>query len=426
MKRMKLLTFAMLFVGAAAALLAADDNANWPRFRGPNGAGVSEDSIPVKWTDADFAWKTELPGAGHSSPTVWGGSVFVTAADEDAGRRLLLCVNASDGAIRWRHAVEFKPYRKHGENSFASTTPAVDEKHVYVQWTTQDEFTVVAVNHDGTEAWRTDLGPYRTGHGGGGSPVVVGDVVAVNVDQDKGQSFIAGLDKGTGKVRWRTPRASTKFSASTPCLFQPKDGAAPQLVFTTHANGFTAVNPTDGTILWELPAAFTDRVVASPVVAGDLVLCGSGEGGRGKGVVAVTPPGAEGQAASTVYTLTDEVPYVPTPIVFRDRLFTWSDGGVVTCHDAATGTKIWSDRVKAGFFGSPVCAKGKLYCVSKRGEVFVVDATADKFNLLARNELGEQSHATPAVAGGSMYVRTLSHLVCVRSQRVAAIGQTGP
>jgi hypothetical protein len=118
---------------APAATIAAD---NWPRFRGPNGSGISDDSFPVHFAEKDVAWKTELPGTGHSSPVVWGQKVFVTAADEDAGRRMLLCLDARDGSIKWQHDTELQPFRKHGENSFASSTPAVDEKHVYLQWTT--------------------------------------------------------------------------------------------------------------------------------------------------------------------------------------------------------------------------------------------------------------------------------------------------
>jgi outer membrane protein assembly factor BamB len=424
MIRMKRLTFAM----SCLAVVATTAQANWPRFRGPDGAGISEDAIPVKWTDDDFAWKTQLPGRGHSSPAVWGNGVFVTTADEEAGERILLCLNTTDGQIRWRHAVDLKPYRKHGDNSFASSTPAVDDKHVYVLWAAAESFIVVAVKHDGTEAWRRDLGPYRANHGGGSSPVVVGDVVVVNLDQDKDASFIGGLDRTSGEVRWRTPRQSTRFSSSTPCPYQPPTGE-PQLIFTTHANGFTAINPIDGQVVWELPGAFADRVVASPIIVDGLVLGQAGEGGRGKGVVVAKPPGAKGEKASVAYTLTEEVPYVPTPIVYRGRLFTWSDQGVVNCHDAATGKQLWTDRVKAGFFGSPVCANGKLYCISKRGEVFVIDASADEFKLLATNELGEASHATPAISGGRMYLRTLSHVICIKGEgeeTPRAVGQLNP
>ena len=424
---------AMLPAGAALGGDDADAAAGWTRFRGPNGSGVSDDAVPVRWTEADYDWKTALPGVGHSSPVVWGERVFVTAADEDSGERLLVCVNARDGAIAWRHPFELKPYQKHGDNSYASSTPAVDDKNAYVQWTTQDTFTVLAVRHDGTEAWRRELGAYKTQHGGGGSPVVHGGLVVVNVDRDDPGSFVAALDCQTGEVRWKTPRNSSLFSTSTPCVYRGADGRE-QLLFTTHANGFTALDPASGKVLWELPGVFAQRVVSSPVVGPGVIFGGCGQGARGVCTVAARPPGAapatdggngsgageaviaaatEKDAKPTVaYELTDEVPYVPTPVVYEGRLFTWSDGGVITCHDAATGRRIWRERVKGGFFGSPVCAGGNLYCISKRGEVVVV-GTGDAFELLAENALGEASHATPAVADGRLILRTVGHLISV-------------
>lgn len=428
-------TLLLLAAACIAAVISVEPAAratdDWTRFRGPNGSGISDAPAPVEFGEKDFDWKIELPGTGHSSPVIWRDRIYVTAADEDAGRRLLLCVNAADGAIAWEHPVELTPFRKHGDNSYASSTPAVDDKHAYALWTTQDSFTVLAVKHDGTEAWRAELGAYKTQHGGGGSPVVHGGLVIVNLDQDEpGASFVAALDCATGDVRWKTPRASSRFSTSTPCVYTTQEGQE-QLVFTTHANGFTALDPASGKVIWELPGVFAQRVVSSPVVGPGVVLGACGEGPGGVLTVAVRPPGAppsspapERQAviagakeigeakAEIAYKLTEKVPYVPTPVVYKDWLFTWSDGGTITCHKAATGERVWQEDVKGSFFGSPVCAGGNLYCVSKRGEVVVVRAS-DKFELLARNDLGEASHATPALAGGRIVLRTTSHLISV-------------
>lgn len=425
---MKHSTLVFLVIAALGSPLIAGDN--WPRFRGDNGSGVSEDAVPTKWTDADYTWDIELPGTGHSSPVVWGDHVFVTAADDEAGKRFLVCVNAADGKILWQHDVEFKTFKKHGENSYASSTPAVDERHVYVSWTTPEQFAVVAVNHDGKEAWHADLGPYETQHGGGGSPVVVGNVVIVNVDQDKPGSFIAGLDRDSGEVKWRTPRKSTRFSTSTPCVLRPSGAASDQLVFATHASGFTALDPATGKILWELPGTFADRVVASPVAAGDLVIGNAGEGGRGKTLVAVrAPAGGDDDKPQIVYSFPDDSPYVPTTLAFKDRLFSWSDAGAVICRNLKTGEEIWKGHVKGGFFGSPICAAGKLYCTSKRGEVVVVNAMADTFEVIARNDLDEASDATPAVSKGRLFLRTIGHLICVGGSKpaeaVPAAGRSG-
>jgi outer membrane protein assembly factor BamB len=418
--------FAALLLTAVSTARAGE---NWPRFRGPNGAGVSDDAFPVKFEEKDFAWKIELPGKGHSSPVVWGDNVYVTSADEDLGKRWLLCVNPADGVIRWRQELDLKPFKKHGENSFASSTPAADDKHVYVQWTTPDEFVVYAFTHAGESVWHKDLGSYKTQHGGGSSPIAVNGLVIVNVDRDTPGSFVAALDRDTGEIRWKTPRNSKNFSTSTPCVYVPRGGepgkpVQTQLVFATQANGLCALDAADGKIAWELPDAFGARVVSSPVVVGDLIVGGCGEGGRGIRTIAAKPPaaGATGENdddPQIAFSLTDEIPYVPTPIAYKGRLFTWSDAGVVTCMDATSGQQIWRGKVKAGFFASPVIAGGKLYCVSKRGEVFVVDATAKDVQQLGKTAFDEASSATPAVANNRMYVRTVSHLICIKGDGAA-------
>jgi outer membrane protein assembly factor BamB len=217
-------------------------------------------------------------------------------------------------------------------------------------------------------------------------------------------------------VKWKVPRQSKRFSASTPCVFRPNGaGGGEQLVFTSWANGVTAVNPADGTILWELPDAFDARTVSSPVAANDagLVLASCGEGPGGHWLLAVRPPRQPGGKPEVAYKITKAAPYVPTPLVKGNRLYYLADSGVMTCAEVATGKTIWQERVPGGtFFGSPVCAGDTLFAVSKRGNAIALSAS-DQFKLLANNDLGDKSDATPCVSGGKMYVRTYGQLFCV-------------
>lgn len=411
---------AMISLAAAPAYSAAD---NWPRFRGPDGAGISDDrTIPAQWSDSDFAWKVDLPGKGHSSPVVWGERVFVTSADEATGDRILQCRRAHDGSVMWERKWEDRTFAKHMENSFASSTPAVDAKHIYLVWTTPERLLLIALDHDGKDVWREDLGPYVTQHGGGASPIVFENLLIFPNDQDGRASFIVALDCDTGKVRWKTPRKSTRFAASTPILYQPPGGGATQLVLSSHAHGVTGVDPKTGKILWEVNDVFSQRVVASPTSTGGLVFASCGEGPRGKNLVAVKPGDGE-TPASVVYTLTQDVPYVPTTLARDGLLFMWSDMGTVSCLEAESGNIVWRERLRGvgpGFFSSPVCLGDKLFCVSKEGTVYVVSATR-QFKLLATNDLEDRSHATPAVAGGRMILRTYSHLMCVGGKAVAQV-----
>ena len=400
--------FALVFLVTASLSHARD----WPRFRGPDGAGVADGGVPAKWESGDVNWKVALPGVGHASAVAWGENVFTKCGDESAGTQSVVCLAANNGAVLWKRDYPSEAYRHHGENSYASSTPAADAEHVYVLLMQPRELKLVALKHDGSDAWSANLGPFVTQHGGGTSPVVHGEMVVVANEQDGPGSCLIALDRRTGAVKWKTPRRSYRFSASTPCVFRPKNGPE-QLVFTSWAHGMTAVNPADGSIAWELPDAFEARTVASPVAANEagLVLGSCGEGGGGRYLIAVRPPASPGGKPEVAYKISKLAPYVPTPVVKGKHLFYVADSGVATCADAATGQTIWQERLPGGtFFGSPVVAGDTLLCVSKRGDLVALSAT-DKFQLLGNTELGDKSDATPALAGGRMYVRTYGHLI---------------
>ena len=404
--------------GLVVCLLALPAVAQeWPRFRGPDGSGLSDANIPAKWDDSTVLWKTALPGVGHASAVAWGDKVFTKCGDESTGAQMLVCVGAADGKVQWKREWTSEAFRHHGENSYASSTPAVDADHVYVCLMQPRELKVVALKHDGSDAWGAPLGPFVTQHGSGQSPVVHGDMVIVANEQDGAGSFLAALDRQTGTVRWSLPRRSFRFSASTPCVFRPKGGPE-QLVFTSWAHGVTAVNPANGAILWECPEAFDARTVASAVAANDagLVLASCGEGAGGHWLAAIRPPKEPGGKAEVAYKITKSSPYVPTPLVKGDRLYYFADAGIATCADVATGKTIWQERVPGGtFFGSPVIAGDTLFGVSKKGTAVALSAT-DEFKLLATSDLGDKTDATPAVSGGRMYVRTYGHLFCIGSK----------
>jgi outer membrane protein assembly factor BamB len=150
----------------------------WTRFRGPNGSGISEaKTIPATWTEKDFNWKVSLPGRGHCSPVLWGTKVFVTTGDNQAGQFEVLCLGATDGRVLWQKAFPFATYPKHDNNSFASSTPAVDGNRVYVCWSVPNRYTLMALTHEGEKVWEKDLGPFVSQHGNGTSPIIYHDNV---------------------------------------------------------------------------------------------------------------------------------------------------------------------------------------------------------------------------------------------------------
>src|SRR6185437_5997714 len=151
--------FLLLFVTAILTLAQFASAQEWTRFRGPNGTGISQTTFPPKFTEKDFAWNITLPGSGHSSPAIWGDKVFVTCTDETTAQRIVLCLSSKTGAVEWKKEFGSHTFKKHGDNSYTSATPAVDADHVYVCWNTPEEFTLMALTHGGVEVWKADLGP---------------------------------------------------------------------------------------------------------------------------------------------------------------------------------------------------------------------------------------------------------------------------
>jgi len=411
---------------AALAILWASvsQGQEWTRFRGPNGQGISDArTIPVKWTEKDYNWKVELPGGGHSSPVLWGDKLFVTSGDQKAGHGVLLALRVSDGAVLWQKQYTPTAYRMNKLNSYATATPAVDEDRVYVLWTSLEETILTALNHAGTEVWKRTFEGVRCQHGAGSSPIVYDDMVIFtheheNSSSKDARSIWVALDRKTGGTRWTLDRKTgPKTSYSTPCVYTPA-GGKPQLIFNSNSHGMTGVDPAAGQVIWEVASAFPARVVSSPVIADGLLIGTCGDGGSGKCLTAILPGSSDGSIQSKEAYKIDSGhrPYVPTSVAREGLLFTFHDGGYVSCRRSATGRQLWEEKPAGRFFGSPVWADGRLYCITMDGEVVVVRA-AETYELLAINPLGETSHATPAIAGGKMYLRTYSHLFSVGGKK---------
>jgi len=388
----------------------------WSRFRGPDGAGASDaTAIPVAWTEKDFHWRVKLPGGGHGSPAVWGEKIFVLCSDGSDATRILACIGLADGKIMWERRYGSKTHRINRDNNYAASTPAADEERVYATWTAPEEVTLVALDHGGKEVWRHNLGPFKSEHGSGTSPIVFGDKLILANDQLEKSSIIA-LDRKTGETRWRVERKAESVSYATPCVYRP-EGGAPELIFTSTAHGVTSIDPETGALNWEFAAAFPLRVVGSPAVAGGLIVGACGTGGVGKRFVAVRPGSKkESREPRLGYDLRKEIPYVPTPFGKGDLLFLLTDQGLARCLRAATGEEVWRESLNARFYGSFVCAGDRLYAMSRDGEVIVLKAS-ETFELLARNPIGEGSHATPAIAGGALILRTYNHLMSIGGKK---------
>jgi outer membrane protein assembly factor BamB len=429
----------LLILVSTLSLAAAS---NWPQFRGPAGQGVSDETgLPLSWSaSSNVAWKSPIPGRGHSSPIVWGRHVFLTTAIEGeavpghqaakhiiegqpyvhpdsmgADRRHSLIVMAFDtetGRELWRHTAYEGPMfdGRHRRGSFASATPVTDGQAVYVFFGSEGAY---AYDFDGRQLWRADVGKIKTiGMGTASSPVLYQNLIILQCDEDEGkESFIAALDKRTGKEVWRTGRA-VQASWSTPVLVE----APGRMELVT--NGYEliiAYDPRTGRELWRTKG-IESNAIHTPVVGGGLVIVTGGF--PAKRTLAIRPGGSGDVTATHVaWTYAKGTAYVASPIVYGDYLYLISDSGLLTCLDVKTGEVRYDNGrppKPARFMGSPVAFDGRLLLTSSDGDTFVVKA-GPTFELLHTNSLGEAVYGSPALAGGRILLRGEEHLYCLRA-----------
>lgn len=387
---------------------------NWPRFRGPNGEGKSDlKGLPTTWTADDYEWKIDLPGKGHGSPTIWGEKLFLMAGTED-GERHILAFDATTGKQLWSDTVKLDANHLHKKNSYGSGTPATDGERVYVAFADESHYLVQAYSMDGEKLWSKDLGTFSSQHGQGVSPIIHHNLVVVPDDQ-MGPSKVVALKADSGEIAWQTERDFRRTSYSTPIVLNVN--GKDQLITLCGALGLVGIDMDSGKAVWasgQMPM----RTVASPVYGEGIIVASCGSGGRGKFMVAVEP-GGEGDVSTTHVKAerTQNLPYVPTPIIHEGHMYLWNDDGVVCCVNLSGDLteNVWRERVGGNYSGSPVLVDGKLYCISEEGEVAVIDASPE-FKQYGKSPLGDESYATPAVANGRMYLRGFHSLAALKAK----------
>ena len=419
------LSLSLLTVSATSAQ-------DWARFRGPNGTGFSNaTTVPVKWTEADYNWKAELPGGGHSSPCVWGDKVFVLSADSETATRYMLCYNTESGEQVWKREYRSEHHHLHTRSSYASSSPAADADQVYIGWSTPKETTLKAFKHNGEEAWSLNLGPWQSQHGFGASPILYKDLVILHNSQQAnqlkegekpGDSFMMAFDRQTGKQRWRTSLVSMNVCYSVPFIHK-NDKGQDELICISTGNGVFSIDPDTGEKNWAVEGVFSMRTVGSPIAAGGLIFGGTGSGRYSGNYIAAVNPGKPALVYEIKNSGAFKAPYVPSLLAKGDNVFCLYDRGFAACVDAPSGKVLWSERTGAAFSGSPILVRDRIYCIDEEGVVWVIAADEKEYRLLAKNPLGEASRSTPAVSGGKLFLRTDSHLICVGGKETVALAR---
>jgi outer membrane protein assembly factor BamB len=412
------------FLLAIAALFAsmealAQDPADWPRWRGPHDNGSTEQGVyAVKWdATTNLLWKTALPGKGSSTPIVWSRRIYLTAPVD--GKDALLAYDWS-GRPLWKCVLSPERPGAHRNGSGCNPSATTDGRGVFVYFKSG---TVAAVELDGKLRWQTNL-QERFGKDTlywdiGTSPVLTDRDVVVAV-LHHGDSYVAALDKLSGKLHWKVARnyktaEEGDHSHATPLRIRH---AGQESLLVMGGEHLTIHAAADGQVLWSCGDFNPDQKsnwvgVASVVLAGDVAVVPYARGNRLHGIRL----GGSGDVTAThrAWERTDTGAFVPTPAEYRGRIYLLRDRGEIECIDPATGKTLWSDALpkkSANYYASPTVADGKLYAVREDGRVFVARVEG-KFALLAENDLGERAVASPVPVAGRLLLRGEKHLFCV-------------
>lgn len=385
----------------------------WPGWRGPRGDGhCDESNIPTTWSQTEnVAWKTAVPGKGHSSPVIWGDRIFLTTALEKKRQRVLLCLERRTGKPMWQKVVVTSGLeQKHDLNSYASATPVTDGKHVWVSFFEEPRIVVACFDMDGNEVWRASPGEFRSIHGFCSSPVLYHDMLILNCDQDA-EAYLVAFDRRTGKERWRTDRPNKTRSYCTPTFI---DHAGRSQMVLSGSKSVCSYEPTTGKPIWWM-AGPTEQFVATLVYTDDVLFV---TGGYPDFHLLGVDPGGSGDVLKTHIRWRDRkgASYVPSPIAANHHFFVVSDNGLGSCFEAKTGKLKWKERMGRRHSASAVAAGGNLYFLDDDGETFVVKASSD-YELVSQNSLGEAAFASPAISRGQIFIRTTEHLWCIGNAR---------
>ena len=428
------LSFGLLMV-AGVCIPCSVRGENWPGWRGPRGDGTSlEQNVPVQWdgqSGQNVLWNVPLSGQGHASPVLWDDTIFLVSCYEESRERVLLCFDRYTGKTRWQRTVLRGPLEtKHTLNSFASSTPVTDGKSVFVTFLEVDGRTIPAPNvsrtrpvtpgrvvvaaydFQGNRQWLVRPGGFVSAHGFCSSPVLHQDLVIVNGDHD-GNSYIVALDKSTGETVWKTPREHKTRSYVTPII--RTIGGHAQLVLSG-SMCVKSLDPRDGSAIWKVDGP-TEQFVASMVFDGTLFYLAAGY--PTYHVMGIRPDG-QGNVTDThvAWHVTNARCYVPSPVVVDNYLVVADDRGTASCFAAATGRRLWQERLGKRFGASLVTAGGLVYFLADDGVTKIV-RPGTILHIVAENKLDDNFYASPAVSQGRIYLRGEKQLYCLGAKEVS-------
>ena len=420
----------IVLVLALASSIVTLHAENWPQWRGPQRNGLSaEKNLPVKWSETDgVSWKLQMPALSGSTPIVWGDRIFLNVADAlpDTGQKPSLhlwCVDRAKGTILWQRDLGGGNHMQRKQNQ-STPSPVTDGTNVWVMTGTG---VLKGFDFSGTELWARDIqkdyGRFGLNWGYGSSPLLHGDSLYVQVlhgMRTDDPSYLLRIDKATGKTLWRVERPTnarmeSPDSYTTPAVLQYKNVTE---IVLTGGDVVTGHDPATGKELWRAGGLNPTndpnfRIVASPVVFGDLIIAPT----RERPMLALKAGGRGDVTKSHLLWTFDMGPDVPTPVTDGKHVYVINDRGIMACLEARTGREIYArQRLKPGTYSaSPVLADGHIYITNEDGLTSVVKA-GPEFQVVAENDFNDYTLSSPAVSNGQIFFRTTKYLWAIGSK----------
>ena len=398
---------------AGTASYDMDDIArNWASFRGLNGAGISTHAnVPTRWsgkTGEGILWKTEIPLPGHNSPVVWGDRVFLSGADPN--RRQVYCFDTSTGGLLWKGDVlglpksNEEPLEIMEDTGFAAPTVATDGRRVYAIFPTGD---VGCFDFKGKKVWEKNLGRPDSSYGYSSSLAMYKNLLLIQYDQggvEDEKSELIAIDGFSGRIVWQKKRLvgnswSSPIVASIAEQFQ---------IITCGDPWVVAYNPADGAELWRANCLSGD-IASSPIYANGLVFVIEPY----SKLVAIKPDGKGDVTETHIAWVSEEGgPDICSPVSNGKSIFLLATEGLLECYNVSDGKRLWEKDLQEYFMASPSLVGNNLYLLSEKGIMFIAEAESE-YKELAKCELDEKCHASPAFADGRIYIRGVENLYCI-------------
>lgn len=414
----KAIALLFVFVFSATSIVAED----WPQWRGPksNNHASPDTDAPLRWSfdsARDFAWKTKIPGRGHSTPIVVGDAIYLTTADEKAGTQSTLKLNRRDGKLLdvWENHRGTLPAQVHPHNSHASPSPAWDGSRLFVSFHTDDAIWLTAMSPEGRPLWKkkvSDFAPERFQFGYGASPIIESGLVIVAAEYDGNSSGVYAFDVRSGREMWKITRPKN-LNFATP-IVATLSGRRQLLL--AGAEMICSYDPHTGKELWRVDT--TTEAICGTIVWDDRrVLISGGNPASGTWCI-------DGDGSRNLLWENPVKCYEQSLLTVPNQVFGVADTGVAYCWRTADGRENWKKRLfGGGISASPLLVRDRLYIASEAGTIYVVAATPDRFDLLAENQTGDSIFASPIAVDNRLIVRTAVREGNDRQEYLIAIGE---